>query len=474
MKRLLTISLLCLLTARAALWPLGAAGQAIRLPPPYALPPATATTLGGVEVSVGNGLQENLATGLLSFSPSSLFGGLSLVGTGLSAGSTPTVTYTSAGNVLTFGIPAGATGPQGPTGATGAAGTNGATGATGPSGPNWPIQASGTTLTATPSSLNFTGAGLTATNTGNAVTVTVPAPPVSSVFGRTGAVTLGSSDVIGALGFTPGVGSVTSVGLSLPGLLTVTGSPVTGSGTLTGTLATQAANTVFAGPASGSAAAPGFRGLVNADLPVPMTLIAPNNTTVPLTVKSVPGGGNGSDIADFYNTDGALCVAVQRFGITIGSGYALNITNISGVGGSVVSINPGISVSNAANPGRVPVVVSATSGETKDLQDWDTSTGGVVSRVNLSGVPCLPVRTVSASTDTATNADGVIEYSAASAETLPAPSATNDGERVTLVDLGAYTVTVSNTVLGSPADTLSTTGASETLLSDGTNWILVH
>lgn len=63
-----------------------------------------------------------------------------------------------------------------------------------------------------------------------------------------------------------GGGGVTSVGLSLPAIFTVSGSPVTASGNLTGTLATQSANTVFAGPSSGSAAAPTFRALVAADL----------------------------------------------------------------------------------------------------------------------------------------------------------------------------------------------------------------
>lgn len=64
-----------------------------------------------------------------------------------------------------------------------------------------------------------------------------------------------------------GGGSVISVGLALPNIFSVSGSPVTTSGTLTGTLTTQAANTVFAGPASGSAVAPSFRALVLADLP---------------------------------------------------------------------------------------------------------------------------------------------------------------------------------------------------------------
>ena len=64
-----------------------------------------------------------------------------------------------------------------------------------------------------------------------------------------------------------GTGSVTSVGLSLPSLFTITGSPVTTSGTLTATLATQAANAIWAGPSSGAASAPAFRALVAADLP---------------------------------------------------------------------------------------------------------------------------------------------------------------------------------------------------------------
>jgi hypothetical protein len=51
------------------------------------------------------------------------------------------------------------------------------------------------------------------------------------------------------------------VGLSLPGIFTVTGSPVTGAGTLAAALAAQAAGLVFAGPASGGDAAPTFRQL---------------------------------------------------------------------------------------------------------------------------------------------------------------------------------------------------------------------
>jgi len=62
-------------------------------------------------------------------------------------------------------------------------------------------------------------------------------------------------------------GTVTSVGLSMPSIFGVNGSPVTSSGTFTVSLNNQTANKVFAGPSSGSAAAPAFRELAEADIP---------------------------------------------------------------------------------------------------------------------------------------------------------------------------------------------------------------
>jgi hypothetical protein len=62
-------------------------------------------------------------------------------------------------------------------------------------------------------------------------------------------------------------GVVTSVAMTVPSILTVTGSPITSSGTLALSLATQSANLVFAGPTTGAAAAPTFRSLGFTDLP---------------------------------------------------------------------------------------------------------------------------------------------------------------------------------------------------------------
>lgn len=69
-----------------------------------------------------------------------------------------------------------------------------------------------------------------------------------------------------ATGATANTGTVTSVGLSLPTIFSVTGSPVTTSGTLTATLASQTANTFLAAP-NGTAGAPTMRAIVAADIP---------------------------------------------------------------------------------------------------------------------------------------------------------------------------------------------------------------
>lgn len=87
-------------------------------------------------------------------------------------------------------------------------------------------------------------------------------------------------------------GGVTSVGLSLPSIFNVTTPTVTSTGILTAALNTQNANLVFAGPATGSAAAPAFRGLVAADLPTNSNAYIQNTTTTQ-TASNFNISGNG-------------------------------------------------------------------------------------------------------------------------------------------------------------------------------------
>lgn len=100
-------------------------------------------------------------------------------------------------------------------------------------------------------------------------------------------------------GGTPGSGTVTSVGLSLPNIFTVTNSPVTSSGTLTGTFASQAKNMFLAGPVSGSNAAPTMRLLSTQDIPV---AVYPGNYTNTWNAfgDSITVGTGASDTAHSY------------------------------------------------------------------------------------------------------------------------------------------------------------------------------
>src|ERR1700734_1092270 len=91
-----------------------------------------------------------------------------------------------------------------------------------------------------------------------------------------------------------------SVALTAPVQYSVTGSPVTSTGTLALAWETQTANYVLAGPASGSAAAPTFRALVAADIPggsgggvssVAATLAVPGILTQSVTGSPVTSTG---------------------------------------------------------------------------------------------------------------------------------------------------------------------------------------
>ena len=130
-----------------------------------------------------------------------------------------------------------------------------------------------------------------------------------------------ASQVLSDLG--GGVGSVTSVGLSLPSFITVSGSPITSSGTLTGTLATQSAATVFAGPISGSAAAPTFRALVSSDLPQAANLNARVATTANLTATYSNGtAGVGATL-----TNSGTLAALVIDTVTLSAGDTVMVWN---------------------------------------------------------------------------------------------------------------------------------------------------
>lgn len=76
-------------------------------------------------------------------------------------------------------------------------------------------------------------------------------------------------DVQVPLSLIPQIEAITQVGLVLPNIFNVTGSPIVPGGptTITATLVNQAQNTFFAAPSSGGPGTPAFRLIVLADIP---------------------------------------------------------------------------------------------------------------------------------------------------------------------------------------------------------------
>ena len=87
-----------------------------------------------------------------------------------------------------------------------------------------------------------------------------------------------------------------SVGLALPSIFSVSGSPVTSSGTLTGTFTTQAANRIFAGPTTGADATPAFRVVVDDDIP----------NTITVDLAAIATVANSGDSATAFFSSGTI------------------------------------------------------------------------------------------------------------------------------------------------------------------------
>jgi large repetitive protein len=137
-----------------------------------------------------------------------------------------------------------------------------------------------------------------------------------------------------------GGGSVTSVGLSLPSIFTITVSPITTVGSLTAVLAPQAANLLFAGPTTGVAAAPTFRSLVVGDLPagIPNANLANSSITVAGNATALGGSVTQDQITGLSTTGLIKRTAANTLAIaTSGSDYLLP----NGSGAALTGITSG-------------------------------------------------------------------------------------------------------------------------------------
>ena len=163
-----------------------------------------------------------------------------------------------------------------------------------------------------------------------------------------------------------GTGTVTSVAMTVPSILSVSGSPITVSGTLAVSLATQAANRVFAGPATGADATPTFRALVAADIPAGALQLTVGGTSIASGTTTRVLYDNGGTLGEYaISGTGSVAMTASPTFTTpaLGTPSAAVLTNATGlplttgVTGVLAGANGG---TGTANTGKTIAVANNT------------------------------------------------------------------------------------------------------------------
>lgn len=282
-----------------------------------------------------------------------------------------------------------------------------------------------------------------------------------------------------------GVGTVTSVGLSLPNDFTVSGSPVTASGTLTAAWASKTANQILASP-NGSSGTPVFRTLVEADLP---TLSGAGKVNVSALTGTLSAAQFPAHTGDVTSSAGSLSLAIANSAVTYAKIQNVTANRLLGresTNGVVqeLQIGSGLSLSSG-------VLTATGGGGSLTIQD-ETVSQGTATTLNFAGAGVTAA--VSAGTATITipggggsaftatlvnanyttlNADRSVSMDASGgARTVTFLAASgNSGvlQRVCKRDTSTNTVTVT---AGGLSFTLYGPGScTGWIMSDGTNWI---
>jgi len=324
--------------------------------------------------------------------------------------------------------------------------------------------------------------GISVTNGAGSITLTNTAP--DQVVSLTGAGTTTISGTYPSFTITSNdtyVGTVTSVGLSMPTQFTVTNSPVTSSGTLTAAWNTQTANYVLAGPTSGGAAVPTFRALVAGDVPA-LSYVSSVSATAPITST----GGLTPTIA----VTSAALTKTDDTNVTLTLGGSpttalLAATSLTlGWSGTLAVGRGGLGISTTPSNGFLPIgngtnytAAALTAGTGITI----TNASGAVTIAATAGGGSAPI-TKTANFTVANGDTWYINNKTGSACTVTLPTASSyTGRELKFVNYQAQTlISASSNVVplgGGSAGTAilaASVGDWATLVSDGTNWIIMQ
>lgn len=292
---------------------------------------------------------------------------------------------------------------------------------------------------------------LNQSTTGNAGTATALAgTPTLCSTGQAPTGILASGNATGCAALSGG-GTVTSVGLALPGWFTVSGSPVTGAGSLTGTAATgQTSHQVIGTCGTATAFTP--CALVAADIPTlnqnttgtaaaltatptlcstgqaPTGVLANGNAT---GCAALSGGGTVTSVAQtvpsWLSIGGSPVTGAGTLAITPATGQTSH--QVIGTCGTATSFSP-----CALVPGDVPTLNQSTTGSSAStIESFTVGTGGVTINTLVITDNSNPAKVVAA---TGTGAYGIAQATVASTGTV---NVGRTGQFLCVADTGGAT-----------------------------------
>lgn len=258
----------------------------------------------------------------------------------------------------------------------------------------------------------------------------------------------GCAAIVAYQGSGGGVGTVTSVGLALPSIFSVSGSPVVGAGVLTAVLATQSANKVFIGPPAGVAANPSFRSLIAADIPA-LPYMSPALASAHMFVGSA--GGIATDVAmsgdaALANTGALTLAAVNANAGSFGSATVASIFTVNAKG-----------LITAASSATITPAWGSVTGTPTTVGGYGITDAALNGAVGSSGLTMNTARMMGRTT-AGVGAVEEISIGAGLSLTAGTLAATGSGGTVTTVSvasLNGFAGTVANATT-TPAITIST------------------